>query len=651
MRRYLWMTSTARAARVPLVITAVLAVATAALLANARPVSTEKAPYRSPFDVAFSPNGKTLAVSDQTGNSLALVDAATRKVLRQVVLAAPAGLAWSGNRLYAAESGGRSVAEIDTTAGKVLRRLKVSPRPLGVAVAPKRGLLVAMGWATDRVTVVDLKTGKARATVRLPGMPAYAAVTPDDSLAVLTTYLPGGNASDPSNAACITLLDLQTLKIVRRLKLPAGAMNVREVVVSPDGRWAYVAHALGRFNVPTTQLERGWINTNALSIIDLKARQVYATVLLDHPSEGAADPWGVAITKDGKTLWVSLSGVHQVAKIHLARLLPMLAGEKPPAGTPAAAVAPSPEYSLSTQSVWLEIQKDPKQRELLVNDLAALHAAELIEKFPVPGKGPRGIDLSPDGSRLAVAAYYAEKAVLLNPTTGKQSGSVALAPARKPDPVRQGEINFHDATLCFQHWLSCASCHPQGRADGLNWDLLNDGLGNPKNTKSLLLSHRTPPAMWHGVRANADVAIAAGFRYIQFHEPTEEELATTRAFVRAMRPLPSPYRTAKGELTPQAKRGKAIFESAKTRCASCHSGPLYTDQKLYDVGTRGPLDHDGKFDTPTLVELWRTAPYLHDGSATTLQAVIRNNKGDKHGVTSHLTKQQVDDLVAYLLSL
>jgi DNA-binding beta-propeller fold protein YncE/mono/diheme cytochrome c family protein len=603
MRRYLWMTSTARAARVPLVITAVLAVATAALLANARPVSTEKAPYRSPFDVAFSPNGKTLAVSDQTGNSLALVDAATRKVLRQVVLAAPAGLAWSGNRLYAAESGGRSVAEIDTTAGKVLRRLKVSPRPLGVAVAPKRGLLVAMGWATDRVTVVDLKTGKARATVRLPGMPAYAAVTPDESLAVLTTYLPGGNASDPSNAACIT------------------------------------------------QLERGWINTNALSIIDLKARQVYATVLLDHPSEGAADPWGVAITKDGKTLWVSLSGVHQVAKIHLARLLPMLAGEKPPAGTPAAAVAPSPEYSLSTQSVWLEIQKDPKQRELLVNDLAALHAAELIEKFPVPGKGPRGIDLSPDGSRLAVAAYYAEKAVLLNPTTGKQSGSVALAPARKPDPVRQGEINFHDATLCFQHWLSCASCHPQGRADGLNWDLLNDGLGNPKNTKSLLLSHRTPPAMWHGVRANADVAIAAGFRYIQFHEPTEEELATTRAFVRAMRPLPSPYSTAKGELTPQAKRGKAIFESAKTRCASCHSGPLYTDQKLYDVGTRGPLDHDGKFDTPTLVELWRTAPYLHDGSATTLQAVIRNNKGDKHGVTSHLTKQQVDDLVAYLLSL
>ena len=36
--------------------------------------------------------------------------------------------------------------------------------------------------------------------------------------------------------------------------------------------------------------------------------------------------------------------------------------------------------------------------------------------------------------------------------------------------VRRGEILFHDASDCFERWQSCASCHPDARADGLNWD-------------------------------------------------------------------------------------------------------------------------------------------------------------------------------------
>ncbi|MHC4147198.1 MAG: cell surface protein, partial [Planctomycetota bacterium] len=79
---------------------------------------------------------------------------------------------------------------------------------------------------------------------------------------------------------------------------------------------------------------------------------------------------------------------------------------------------------------------------------------------------------------------------------------------------RRGEMLFNDALLCFQSWQSCASCHPSdARVDALNWDLLNDGLGNPKNTKSLLLSHETPPAMITGIRENAEIAVRAGFRH------------------------------------------------------------------------------------------------------------------------------------------
>ena len=47
---------------------------------------------------------------------------------------------------------------------------------------------------------------------------------------------------------------------------------IRQTAVSPDGKWAYAVHTVGRTTLPATQLDRGWVNTNALSIIDLKAK-------------------------------------------------------------------------------------------------------------------------------------------------------------------------------------------------------------------------------------------------------------------------------------------------------------------------------------------------------------------------------------------
>ncbi|NQT91693.1 MAG: hypothetical protein HQ559_02950, partial [Lentisphaerae bacterium] len=86
----------------------------------------------------------------------------------------------------------------------------------------------------------------------------------------------------------------------------------------------------------------------------------------------------------------------------------------------------------------------------------------------------------------------------------KRLRTIALGPKRKLTAVRRGEMLFNDADMCFQKWQSCASCHPDVRTDGLNWDLLNDGMGNPKNTKSLFLSHKTPPVMITGVRDKAE---------------------------------------------------------------------------------------------------------------------------------------------------
>ena len=106
-------------------------------------------------------------------------------------------------------------------------------------------------------------------------------------------FLPQGAGTDPSLAAVVNILDASRLEPVATIKLPPGASVVTSVCTSPDGRWAYVVYSLGRFRLPITQLERGWVHTYALSILDVKAGTLYATLLLDDLVSGAADPWGV----------------------------------------------------------------------------------------------------------------------------------------------------------------------------------------------------------------------------------------------------------------------------------------------------------------------------------------------------------------------
>jgi hypothetical protein len=185
--------------------------------------------------------------------------------------------------------------------------------------------------------------------------------------------------------------------------------------------------------------------------------------------------------------------------------------------------------------------------------------------------------------------------------------------------------------------------------DGLNWDLLNDGLGNPKNTKSLLLSHRTPPAMVTGVRDRAETAVQAGLRHILFAERPAADARAIDSYLRALRPVPSPYLVG-GELAPAARRGRELFRRAG--CADCHPPPMYTDLKKYEVGTGAGRERGRSFDTPTLVEVWRTAPYLYDGRAATMTEVLRrHNEKDQHGRTAGLTARELADLAHYVLSL
>jgi cytochrome c peroxidase len=128
----------------------------------------------------------------------------------------------------------------------------------------------------------------------------------------------------------------------------------------------------------------------------------------------------------------------------------------------------------------------------------------------------------------------------------------------------------------------------------------------------------------------------------------EEDALAIDAYLRSMKPVPSPY-LVKGKLSRAARRGKRVFK--KAGCARCHPAPLFVDMQMHDVGTAKDLDEGRKFDTPTLVEVWRTAPYLYDGRAATMADVFaRFNGSNKHGDTSELTEKELSNLVKFILS-
>lgn len=632
---------------IPFVIAGAILTPLLLSLSTAAPTNgaTALSAYHSPLDLRLAPNGQLIAVSDRTASALHLIDPVNNKIARSAALSGKAGfVAWSvdSSKVYVAVYDKAVVAEVSAADGKVLREIPVGPYPNGVAVAAKSNTLLVSCMGLHNLHVIDLTSGKEKGKVRLVREPYAVAVSADESVALVSNLLPATAATSPSTTAAVSIVNLADLSHVD-IPLPPNATSVRQVAISSDGKWGYAVHTVGRSMLPATQLDRGWVNTNALSIIDLTAKKHYASLLLDSLSEGAADPWGVALSKDNNTLWISIAGTHQVAKINLETIHKGITGQ-----------LPAPQRKYSSPTIWDEIKAEPAKREQLVNDLSALYVAGAIQRINLPGKGPRGIDLSEDGSKLYVGQYYSGDVLTIDTAAGKVAGSLSLGAQPALTEARRGEQIFHDAHYTFQHWLSCATCHPNnGRVDALNWDLLNDGIGNPKNNKNLLQAHLTSPMMWLSVREDLDHAVAAGFRF-NSQVPTQQDITDTIAYIKSLTPEKSPYRTADGKLTEKALRGKTIFNDEKVACAHCHSGDLYTSQKRFNVATHGGLDHaeEVAFDTPSLVEVWRTAPYLHDGRATNLHELFTKfNPSDKHGVTSHLTKEQLDDLVEYLQSL
>ena len=585
--------------------------------------------------------GGSILVGCERGQSLLWLDAVSGTVLRSVAMPGPVSdvcLSADGQTVYVSCSGAESrVLKLDTADGRILGQTRAGHSVSDLYLCLDQDWLMAsaqfdnavVGIYTPDMRPVDKPIPAARE-------PVGSTQSGSGRLLLIANQLPSGRADVADVGAEISVYSFEKHEPIPSIALPPGSTSVRGIYGSPDGKYAVVPHLLSRFHLPTTQVENGWINANALSIINTSKRvpERIGTILLDGPGSGAANPWHAAWSRDGRQMAVAHAGTHEVSLIDFSAVLEGFENlrKQPPAKD-------GPYLSVGPQE-----------------DLTFLADKRVRIALAENQKGPRSVLLTDDA--IWTANYYSDSLtrIPLDPAGRplRQQMVVRLPGSDIPmTEAEMGDLYFHDGDLCFQGWQSCASCHPgAARVDGLNWDLLNDGMGNPKSTRSLLLSEHSMPAMSMGVRASSKVAVRAGIRHILFTEQPEAVPLAMEAYLNDLKPVPSPL-LVDGRLSPSAERGQILFADPAVGCVDCHSGPHHTDMLPYDVGTASRLDRPGdRFITPRLVEAWRTGPYLHDGSAATMLEVLTSaNPEDRHGRTSHLSEQDLQDLANYLLSL
>lgn len=558
-----------------------------------------------PTGITINSDGK-LIISEKGDTRLAVysMDGQREKVF--ALPDKPTGVVVDDKNIYVTTFGQKGMLRIlNIENGKEVAVIETGSGACSPIINNELGKVYVCNQFQNTVTEVDLVTHKVSRSVNVLREPRSAVFSKDNKYLYVTNFLPAQRADVEHVSACVSVIELNGFTKVKDIHLANGSNALRGICISPDGKYVYVSHNLGRYTVPTSQLQQGWMNTSAFSIIDTSTQEYLGNVIVDEPERGAAGIWGIVCNEE--KIFISHSGTHEISVIDHQRML-----EK-----------------------FLQYP----DKSVLEYDLTFLYG--LRERIPLEGNGPRCMTLV--DNKLIVPTYFAD---ILNfvDSENHSVSSINLNEGRQENDIDRGEKIYNDAMNCFQNWQSCNGCHPgEGRTDGMNWDLMNDGVGNPKNCKSLLFSHVTPPSMISGIRETAEWAVRAGFKFIQFHEMQEEDALCVDAYLKSLQPVPSPY-LVNGELSEKAKEGKKIFD--KLKCGECHSGIYYTDKKMYCIGE--DVEFEKGWDTPTLREVWRTAPYLFDGRAETMKDVFMIHK---HGITKKVSEKEIEALTEYVNSL
>lgn len=565
----------------------------------------------SPAHISLMEDGSGLLVLEATAQRIDLLNSSNGELIEgQVFQGKPTGMCEGNDGLiYVTTDQDNGKIHLIDPSLKEIGSFKSGPGSRSPVFLENKNVLAVCHTWLDEMGFYSVPDGELVKVVKLLKQPFKSVLSTDEKYLFVANFTTHQRADLDTVSSAVSVINTETMELEKNILLANGSNALRGMTLSSDGNYVLVSHNLGRFQVPTTQLEQGWMNTSALSVIRISDQYYIGTILLDETEYGTAGSWGID-SYNGEIV-VAHSGTH--------------------------------DFSLIDEGAFFSKLESTENKQSLAYDLNFLSG--IRKRIKVPGNGPRAIAMDESGVWLGM--YFSDTInQIVKPGDEAKIVSWPLNRGFTESKERLGEKYFNDATYCFQGWQSCNGCHPmEARTDGLNWDLLNDGLGNPRNCKSMLLSHRTPPAMITGIRADAETAVRAGFKYIQFARVSEEHSMAVDAYLLSLEPVPSPY-LIDGELSPEAIRGKDVFK--ELACSDCHNGSYFTDMKMYSFASPSDTLGPQSWDTPTLIEVWRTGPYLHDGRCAKMEEVFTR---EKHGIESELSESELNDLVEYVLSL
>ena len=588
----------------------------AALLLAAVPVRANTS--NSLLDV--SPDGSRLLVANSDNGTVTVVDTAKRTKLHEIKVGdKPEGVAWIGGGPLAVVTVYRedTLVFLDADAGKVVHKLKVPAEPYGVVTNKEGTLAYVTHEYPGTVTEIDLKERKVLREMKAGSMVRGIALAPDEKRVYVTEFY----------SAALHALDLKEGKVVDSWRGHSTDNLARNVAVHPTRPKAYVPHIRSKVEVNDGS---GSIfpQVTIYDLVSPDKGQRRTSISMDtyNGVYVVTNPWEAALSPDGKKIYTIYAGTNDM---NLSQVI------------------------------------DDDYKEM-----------ERIGSAVTVGQNPRAVRVSPDGKTVYIYAALDFEVGVYDANTMRRLDKVKVCePPKTPEWVR-GKILFSTALppLTSRRWIACASCHPDGAGDGRVWHQ-PEGL---RKTPALFGLAHTHPLHWSADRDEVqDFEYTIRSKLMQgrglYNGPLkgkelDDELAGKSKDLDALAVYSnsfdfrlSPHIEAPGKLSESAERGKKLFFSETVGCAKCHGGPYYTDSSLkkpfnlHDVGTGNddPTEKIGpKYDTPTLLGIYRTAPYLHHGKAKTLLDVLTTcNKEDKHGKTSHLKKDELDDLVAFLKSL
>jgi len=592
----------------------------------------QKAKYPSPSELALSPDGRWLFAVCEGTNEVAIIDTATKKVEARVPVGrVPRGIALSGDgkRAWVANSWDDTVTEINTTARTAGRTLPTGFEPTGVVVDHAGETLYVANRISNDVSIVNLQSGKEDYRLVAGRGASYVAMSPDGEHVYATPIYPNIGKHRTAPLSEITEISAHG-HVVENREWLRGSAGVFHVALSADGRLGIAAEMRPKNLIPLAHVEHDWAFVNSLAVFGSDAGGVVTHVPLDDLERNFSLPYAVAIAADKKWIYVSASGSNEVAVVDASKMLRTV--------------------------------RSPRSASL-ATDLSA-SANYVVARIPV-GRNPRGLALSPDGSKLYVATRLDDAIAVIDTATRSVVASIPMGAPAELTAERRGERLFNGSEFAFHGAFGCANCHIDLTIDGLQWDLEPDGFGiDIVDNRSLEDVSQTAPFKWNG--GNPDLETECGPRTERFFYRSQGydrgQLADLVAFIKSIPLRPNRYRLPDGELTPAQERGKAIFERTARRngqpipvtnqCAYCHSGPYHTNQQTADVASGKWNDRSPKIDTPHLTNVVYSAPYLHDGSARTMEEIWTVfNPNDTHGQTNDLNKDELNDLIEYLKTL